>query len=129
MKTIIAGSRSLNKIEHVIEAVRLSNFNITEVISGEAVGIDSQGKNWAFIHDIPVKSFPAEWDVYGKRAGYIRNDEMAKYGEALILVWDGISKGSKHMLDLAKKYNLEICVLIIKKDGSNECISFTGYKK
>ena len=125
MKTIIAGSRHLNSINHVIEAVNLSKFKIAEVICGEARGPDTQGKNWAFIHDIPVKSFPADWEKYGKRAGYLRNEEMAKYGEALILIWDGESKGSEHMLNLAKKYDLKIFVLIIKKDGKKEWFHFT----
>lgn len=117
MKTIIAGSREIDDIKFVIEAINLSKFKVTEIVCGEARGPDTSGKNWAFIHDVPVKSFPADWDGLKKRAGYVRNEQMAQYADALILIWDGESKGSKHMLDLAMKYKLKFFVLIVKPNG------------
>ena len=54
-----------------------------------------------------VLSFPADWDKYGKAAGYKRNDEMARNADALIAFWDGKSRGTRHMIDLAKKYGLQ----------------------
>lgn len=117
MRTIIAGSRDIDEIKYVIQAIKLSKFKITEVICGGARGPDTQGKNWAFIHDIPVNEFLPDWNTSGKNADFIRNEKMVKNVDALILIWDGESKGSKHMLNLAMMYNLKIFVLIVKPNG------------
>jgi hypothetical protein len=98
MKVIIAGSRSLVKISIVLEAVQKSGFNITEVVSGCATGADSLGEYYAFQNNIPIKKFPADWDKHNKSAGPIRNSKMASYADAAIVIWDGVSKGSKHMI-------------------------------
>lgn len=98
MKVIIAGSRNLIKLSYIKDAVEKSGFQITEVVSGCAVGADSLGEYWAEMNDIPVKKFPAPWDQYGKAAGAIRNSRMGEYADAAIVVWDGVSKGSKHMI-------------------------------
>ena len=58
-----------------------------------------------------VKEFPAQWNEFGKRAGYIRNEEMAKYADACVAFWDGESKGTKHMIDLANKHKIEVRVI------------------
>ena len=61
------------------------------------------------------KIFPANWDLYGKKAGYLRNIEMANYAleknGMLFAFWDGLSKGTKHMIDIAKKCSLETRVV------------------
>lgn len=66
------------------------------------------GEFWALHHDIPVKKFPADWGGLGKRAGYLRNEQMADYADALIAVWDGKSKGTKHMIDVATVKELKV---------------------
>ena len=100
MKVIIAGSRHMPfSMFHLIdEAVKKSNFQVTEVVCGLARGADMFGGKWAVNNSIPVKTFPANWDEYGKAAGPIRNQQMAEYADALIVfIWDG-SRGSKDML-------------------------------
>jgi hypothetical protein len=52
------------------------------------------------------------WDLFGKKAGYMRNEEMAKVADAAIIFWDGKSKGSKHMIDISKKYNLKLRIVM-----------------
>lgn len=113
MKTIIAGSRDIESYREIEDAVKASGFEVTTVISGTARGVDRIGINWAFKHNIPVIEVPAKWDIYGKRAGYLRNEEMAKIGDALIAVWDGKSKGTKSMIDLARSYGLKTHVHIV----------------
>jgi hypothetical protein len=114
MKVIIAGSRTLVKLFLIQEAVTKSGYNITEVVSGCAVGADSLGEYYALQNNIPVKKFPAPWDQYGKAAGAIRNCQMAEYADAAIVVWDGVSKGSKHMINemskLRKPYYVHVYV-------------------
>lgn len=111
MKVIIAGSRKLG-MPHLLAALRAvpSDFEITEIISGGASGIDKAGEEFAQEHKIPLKIFYAEWNKYGKSAGYKRNTQMADYAEALIAVWDGSSRGTKHMIDIATSKGLKVFV-------------------
>lgn len=54
-----------------------------------------------------VERHPADWERHGKRAGYLRNREMAELGADLVLAfWDGQSKGTMHMVDLAEEYGI-----------------------
>ena len=64
---------------------------------------DTLGKRYAEEHDIPVMSFPADWNKYKKAAGYIRNQEMAQHADALVAFWDGQSRGTKNMIEIAEK--------------------------
>ena len=122
MKTIIAGSRDLEIYKDqyavwvVADAVMKSGFTITEVVTGGARGIDRAGVLWALScqPQVPVKPFMPLWDKYGKAGGPIRNQEMADYADALILIWNGTSTGSADMLKRAKKKNLKIYEYITK---------------
>jgi hypothetical protein len=86
-----------------------------EIVSGTANGADKLGERYAEKYKIPIRRFPADWDGLGKKAGYVRNEQMAKYAEkdngVLIAFWDEKSKGTKHMIDLAKKYGLQVFVV------------------
>lgn len=110
MKTIIAGSRSISNPTLIQAAITASSFHITEVVSGCARGVDVLGEQWAQKHNIPIKYFPADWNTFGKSAGYRRNEQMAQYAQTLIAIWDGTSKGTQHMINLANKYNLLVYV-------------------
>jgi hypothetical protein len=103
MRVIIAGGRDIADARLVLKGIKESGFNITEVVSGGAKGIDLIGEKWAKFFKVPVKVFPANWDKNGKAAGHIRNREMAQYADALIAVWDGKSKGTKNMIENMKK--------------------------
>lgn len=114
MKVIIAGSRNLELgVFSMRDIVNASGFDITEVVSGTARGVDSSGEHWAEYHDIPVKRFPADWKRFGKSAGAIRNAQMAHYADALIAIWDGESRGTKNMIDIANKKRLKVYVQTI----------------
>jgi hypothetical protein len=108
MKTIIAGTRTIDDYDMVRKYIAKSGFDISIVLCGEAKGVDSMGKLWAKENQIPVWSFPADWAHFGKFAGIERNNRMADAGDALILIWDGESKGSKNM-----RYNAIQCGLMI----------------
>lgn len=114
MKVIIAGSRTITDYGTVVGAIEESGFEITEVVSGTARGVDQLGERYAMDECITIKRFPAKWRKSGKynpNAGFIRNEKMvdyvAPYG-ALVLVWDGQSKGSAHTLKFAKKKGIKI---------------------
>ena len=107
MKVIIAGSRDITDYNIVYEAVNNSGVApyITEIVSGGARGVDKLGELYAKNNNIPVKIFLADWNTYNKSAGYKRNLEMGNYADYLIAVWNGESKGTKHMIDIMLKLN------------------------
>jgi len=111
MKLIIAGGRSfkdyqLLKSEVMSFIVNNAHTKDIEIISGKAIGADLLGERFATEYNFKLIEMPADWDRYGKSAGYIRNKEMAKIATHCICFWDGESKGTKHMIDLANTFNL-----------------------
>jgi len=133
MKLIIAGTRTLTEYNWIRKAVAyagtctppLNVKDITEVIHGAAKGIDTTAGIWAGHNNIPVKEFPAEWNnlkakgaivktgKYGKynaKAGFDRNEKMAKYGDALLAIIKDDSPGTKHMIETARQHDLQIWV-------------------
>ena len=114
-RVIIAGSRTFNDYELLVKTCDyyLQNVKTTMniiVVSGKAKGADELGEKYAKERRYKVESHPANWDKYGKGAGYIRNEEMAKISNALIAFWDGKSRGTNHMINLARKYKLKVVV-------------------
>lgn len=120
MKVIIAGSRNYIDEQDFME--RMNGLSMkhsfwlrhaTEVVSGTARGPDQLGEKWAELMDVPVTQFPPNWDKYGRMAGHIRNGEMAQYADALIAFWDGISPGTRSMIDMAKGLGLKVHIEMI----------------
>ena len=103
MRVIVAGSKSVCDDALVKEAIDASGFHISEIVSGGAKGVDESGEQIAIKAGIPLRRFPADWGRYGKKAGGIRNREMAVYADALIAVWDGKSRGTRLMIELMRK--------------------------
>jgi len=114
MKIIIAGSRNFNDYNLLKSSCDnlLTKFTNIEIVSGTARGADKLGERYAREKGYDIKEFPANWSL-GKSAGYIRNDEMAQYADMLIAFWDGTSKGTKHMIDLANKRGIKVIVIDI----------------
>lgn len=111
LRIVIAGSRSFNN-NHYLEIMKpkLLQFinNIQKdfnpiIISGTASGADQSGERFANEFNIPLEKYPADWDKHGKKAGYIRNEQMAEIGDVIIIFWDGVSKGSQHMINITKE--------------------------
>lgn len=113
-RVIIAGSRSFANYEMLKANMNRLLQNISDEISivcGTARGADRLGEKYAKEMGFHVAYFPADWERYGKAAGYIRNKEMAQNADALVAFWDGESRGTKSMIDLAKEYDLSVRVL------------------
>ena len=114
-RIIVAGGRKFSnagllarKLDHLTKNLAIENMAI---VSGCAAGADTLGAEWARARGIEVIEYPAEWDRLGKRAGYIRNEEMAKVATHLVAFWDGESRGTKHMIDLSNQYGLRVVVV------------------
>lgn len=134
MKVIIAGTRTFTAPEWfapelgprnreramaamqalVHSAVLASGFDVTEIVSGCGPGVDLIGESLCSVLEGKpnIKRFPAQWTVHGKSAGPIRNKEMAEYADALVIVWDGASRGSRNMLECAG--NAEIGIFEVR---------------
>jgi hypothetical protein len=134
LRIIIAGSRSFNDYQCLrkesLKIVRETVIKLTgnpsiqkelvTIVSGCAKGADSLGEQFAKEFGLKLKQFPANWDRYGRRAGYMRNTDMATFASdqenqkahgILIAFWDGQSKGTKHMIDIANKLNIDVHVI------------------
>jgi predicted Rossmann fold nucleotide-binding protein DprA/Smf involved in DNA uptake len=113
MKVIIAGGREFSNFQLMFEKCEeiLKEIEDVEIVSGTARGADKMGEHYAGLKKFDVKKFPADWNKYGKAAGYVRNKEMAEYADMLIAFWDGKSSGTKSMIDLATERNLEVFVV------------------
>lgn len=118
MKLIIAGSRTLQPTpEFIMSAINMFDIKfITEVVSGGANGVDLQGEFWANAQKLSIKQFFPDWNVEGKAAGPIRNRKMAEYADALLLIWDGASPGSRSMRQQMRALNKPIYEMILVAD-------------
>lgn len=104
MKWIVAGSRTFTDYPRLCRSLDAfhAQGQISEVVCGCAHGADMLGEHWAKDRSIPVKRFPANWKELGRGAGFIRNQQMADYADALIAFWDGESKGTRDMIRRAQ---------------------------
>lgn len=125
MRLIIAGSRSIRQadayveIKHAISemsrrpSVVLSGCNQGTDDHGWPIGVDRAGELWADSAGIPVERFPVDWNAHGKKAGPLRNQEMVERADALLLIWDGKSRGSSDVKRRAIAAGLEIVEVLI----------------
>lgn len=129
-RIIIAGGRDFTDYELLrkesLRAVRETFGKVNKedvwIISGRARGADSLGERFAKEFDLNLKYFPANWDKYGKAAGFRRNEEMANYCRGLnetdvdvknmvLCFWDGKSKGTHHMIEIAKNKKMNVKII------------------
>lgn len=135
MKLIIAGSRDINITGGLIaELIALHGLQPKEIVSGGARGIDRCGEvfveQWNQMHKTPqaipsnyqakeigLRVFEADWEEHGKAAGPIRNQQMAEYGDALLLIWDGESRGSANMKHQMEKVGKPVYEMVLRSNG------------
>lgn len=118
-RVIIAGGRDFSDYEFLERTMDKLLINVTDdiaVVCGMARGADTLGEQYAKCRGFSVNYFPAEWDKYGRYAGYRRNEQMAQNADALVAFWDGQSRGTKHMIDLAYRYGLKVRVIRYSKE-------------
>jgi len=115
-RVIIAGSREFDDYEllkeecdHLLSKKRKTHRII--IVSGTANGADKLGEKYAKARGYIVEKYPADWNKFKKAAGYIRNESMAKIGNALIAFRINMSRGTTHMINLAHKYKLQVAVI------------------
>ena len=117
---IVAGGRDFKDYAYLkrkLDAL-LRRYNPDEVaiVSGNARGADALGERYAKERGMRCDLFPADWDTHGKSAGYKRNKDMAEYADALVAFWDGSSKGTGHMIELACKNKLQVRTFVYENN-------------
>ena len=73
------------------------------------------GEQYAKERGHALQYFPANWERYGRSAGYRRNVQMAENADALVAFWDGKSMGTRHMISAAKSHGLRVRVVKFKE--------------
>ena len=114
-KVIVAGCRDFadyellkEKCDFYLQNKKPENIVI---VSGHASGADALGERYAQERGYELEPFPADWKANGRAAGPIRNAKMASVAHTLIAFWNGKSRGTKNMIDTAKKHNLQVAVV------------------
>jgi hypothetical protein len=116
MKVIIAGSRDFNDyalLKQTVDFFQRQYGPITEIVCGMARGADLLGRRYGHEHNIPVREMPADWNRFGKSAGYKRNTQMAEYTGsqgALIAFHMHNSRGTQHMIDISRNKGMILYV-------------------
>lgn len=116
MKLLVAGSREYtdyNRIKSLLDKI-VSEYNIDTIISGTARGADRLGERYAREHNLNLEQYPADWDRYGKSAGYIRNKVMVEQADVLLALWKDRSPGTGHTIELAKKKGIQRFIVMIE---------------
>lgn len=118
LKVIVAGSRYFNdykklekNLDNLVNYLKNKKYNIIQIVSGTCKGADLLGERYAKENNIDIVRFPAKWDTYGKKAGYLRNLEMGEYGDILIAFPIGESKGTYNMINIMKKLKKEYIII------------------
>ena len=109
MKLLIAGSRGITDFD-------LAPYipdGTDKIISGGAKGIDTLAEQYAEQNGLKKIIIKPEYEKYGKAAPIKRNETMVELADAVLVIWDGKSKGTKYTIDYAKKLNKEITVIIV----------------
>ena len=117
-RVVIAGCRNYNNYEEAKEYIDFCLSDIQKkndivIISGNARGADAIGEQYAKENGFNIEKYPADWVKYGRSAGPIRNRQMAEICDCVICFWDEKSRGTKSMIELARKYNKPIKIKII----------------
>lgn len=114
-RVIIAGCRDFNDYELLKEKcdyfLQDEKKEDVVIISGHASGADALGERYAQERGFQLETFPADWKAHGRAAGPIRNARMASAANALIAFWDGKSRVTKNMIEIAENHNLKVVVV------------------
>ena len=118
MKVAIVGSRSINDqmfVEYLFRCFTYIFGKPTKIISGGARGIDAFAEDFANDFNIDLQIFKPDWAKYGKKAGFIRNEDIIKNCDICLAIWDGESHGTKHDLELCEQYKKDLVLFNLQE--------------
>lgn len=127
MKVAIVGSRSINDqmfVEYLFRCFTYIFGKPTKIISGGARGVDSFAGEYAGKSKIELLVFRPDWSKYGKKAGFIRNEDIIKNCDICLAIWDGESHGTKHDLELCEQYKKDLVLFNVKESTQGTFYGF-----
>jgi len=116
-KLIVAGGRSFaDYLKLADEIFKLANgpyaMQDVSIVSGMAPGTDRLAVQFAKQNHVVLHEMPANWKHYGRSAGMTRNADMAAFADGALCFWNGVSKGTKNMIDTMKRLNKPVHVVM-----------------
>lgn len=107
-RIVVAGCRDYCDYEYFSKVIdkymETHNIENAVFITGGCRGVDMLGERYANEHGFPVERYEADWKQYGRAAGPVRNQKMAVSSDIVICFWDQKSRGTRSMIEYAKKY-------------------------
>lgn len=103
-RLVVAGSRGFDSYEQLsaeLDKYLAGKSNVT-IISGTARGADRLGEKYAQEHGYKIEQVPAQWAKYHQGAGPIRNKQMVKLADAVLVFWDNESTGTRNIIECAR---------------------------
>lgn len=116
MKLSIIGSRTIDDVDYINVIIKhtIEIYQISKIVSGGAKGPDTIGIQYAQNNNIPYEIFYPDWNLYGKSAGFIRNQNIIDNADVILVFYDGKSKSTLDSILKSFKSDM-LKILIIHK--------------
>lgn len=113
MRVAVIGSRIIDE-KFFKNLCEIMPINVSELVSGGAVGADKLAEKYSLENNIPIKIFMPDYQNNGKLATFKRNDEIIEFADYVIAMWDGRSSGSKYVITRCIKRNVPVRVILCR---------------
>jgi hypothetical protein len=90
------------------------------IVSGGSEGADNLAERYAYEKSIKMKVFKPNWNMFGRQAGFLRNIDIINNADMVVAFWDGMSRGTKHSIDIAKKGNIKTVVVEYRRTSAKK---------
>lgn len=120
MKLLVSGSRAIQDDEFVASMLDSVDWDFDTIMHGDADGVDTSATRWAVKKGIDVETHEIPewvWSKVGTKAGPMRNDYMVEQANAVVVIWDGESSGTKDVLKKADAEGVPLRKVVVDVDG------------
>lgn len=104
MKIAVIGSRGLD----VKNLAAYLPDGISEIVSGGARGVDAAAAEYARRNGLTLTEFLPDYSRYRRGAPHKRNEQIARYADEAVVLWDGVSRGTLHTMRLFEKLGKKV---------------------
>lgn len=113
MKVAVVGSRNLI-VEHLEDYLPEGT---TEIVSGGAKGVDSCARAYAQANGLALREFLPDYDRYQRAAPLRRNWQIVEYADFVLIFWDGVSRGTRHVMEDCQKAGVPCRIVRMEKEA------------